>query len=95
MPAQTHWSVPRKQLLIVKKLRASQLRCAPGYRHNDITVLIIGKPNMGTTSLSICAFTPNFCVINKHRNITFRTTLFFNFKYSIIIFFDWWAHFLI
>ena len=26
--------------------RASHLRCAPGYRHNDITVLIIGKPNI-------------------------------------------------
>ena len=29
----------------LKKFRASQLRCAPGYRHNDITVLIIGNPN--------------------------------------------------
>ena len=45
MPAQTHWSVPRKQLPIVKKLRASQLRCTLGYHHNDITVLIIDKPN--------------------------------------------------
>ena len=29
----------------LKRFRASQLRCAPGYRHNDITVLIIGNPN--------------------------------------------------
>ena len=27
------------------KCRASQLRCAPAYRHNDITALIIGNPN--------------------------------------------------
>ena len=30
----------------LKRFRASQLRCAPGYRHNDITVLIIGNPNI-------------------------------------------------
>ena len=30
---------------ILKKLRASQLRCAPGYRHKEITVLITGNPN--------------------------------------------------
>ena len=27
------------------KFRASHMRCAPGYHHYDITVLIIGKPN--------------------------------------------------
>ena len=30
---------------LLKIYRASHLRCAPGYRHNDITVLIIGKPD--------------------------------------------------
>ena len=29
------------------KLRASHMRCAPGYCYNDFTVLIIGKPNTG------------------------------------------------
>ena len=29
----------------LKRFRASQLRCAPGYHHNDITVLIIGNLN--------------------------------------------------
>ena len=29
----------------LKIFRTSQLRCAPGYCHNDITVLIIGNPN--------------------------------------------------
>ena len=27
------------------EFRTSHMRCAPGYRHNDITVLIIGKAN--------------------------------------------------
>ena len=27
------------------KFRVSHLRCVPSYRHNDITVIIIGKPN--------------------------------------------------
>ena len=45
IPAQTHWSVPRTQLLTLTEFRASHMRCAPGYRHNDITGLIIGKPN--------------------------------------------------
>ena len=30
---------------MLTKFRASHMRCALGYRHNDITVLIIGKPN--------------------------------------------------
>ena len=59
MPAQTHWSVPRQQLPIVKKLTASQLRCSPGYRHNDITVLIIGKPN--STAITDEIIMPDGC----------------------------------
>ena len=30
---------------MAKNFRASHLGCALGYRHNDIIVLIIGKPN--------------------------------------------------
>ena len=37
----------------LKRFRVSQLRCAPGYRHNDITVLIIGNPNRSIRSLFV------------------------------------------
>ena len=55
IPAQTHWSVPRTQLLTLTEFRASHMRCAPGYRHNDITGLIIGKPNTNRTKNIIIA----------------------------------------
>ena len=45
IPAQTHWSVPRRQLIMLTKFIASHMICAPGYCHNDITVLNTGKPN--------------------------------------------------
>ena len=86
MPAQTHWSVPRKQLPIVKKLRASQLRCAPGYRHNDITVLIIGNPNMGTTTLSTCAELRIIVHFSDILLLSLTSSLF------SCHFTQWWAH---
>ena len=36
---------PGNSCLLLRNSEPSQLRCTPGYRHNDITVLIIGKPN--------------------------------------------------
>ena len=50
------------------------MRCPHGYRHNDITGLIIGKPNMGTTSLSICALTPNYVAEKETENDTAGNT---------------------
>ena len=43
--AQTQRSVPNVHSQTEPNQGASHLRCAPGYRHNDITVLIIGDEN--------------------------------------------------
>ena len=43
--AQTQRSVPNVHSQTEPNQGAPHLRCAPGYRHNDITVLIIGDEN--------------------------------------------------
>ena len=51
--AQTYWFVARKQVPILRKFRVSQMRCAPGNRHNDITILIVSNPNKEFVSITL------------------------------------------
>ena len=55
----------------LKKFRASQLRCAPGYRHNDITVLIIGNPNNDLYYYEITLYHFYGCDFNRPHMIGF------------------------
>ena len=81
--AQDQRSVPNAHSQTEQSLGASHLRCTPGYRHNEITVLIIGNPNstrilcpesslkFGHTQPRIpFDFTPSFTLNTQFRSTT-------------------------